>query len=175
MLRLIIIHEHSSNDNRYDDQQILDYLRRELWGYPKLLEEFHKNVKPALALADDQNEKDSERWKQSGEGVSARGSHPPNPPAGNRNHEESLNISVSSLMIPGQPTPNARSGSPDPTQSYAQADDEHPRPTPKAENTEMSTPTLGGPSLQPNILGIGEGCNTHVHMEDISLSTSNPL
>lgn len=164
MLRLRSFMSTLLMDNRYDDQQILDYLRRELWGYPKLLEEFHMNVKPALALAHDQNEKDSERWEQSGEGVLARGSHPPNPPARNRNHEESLNISVSSLMILGEPTPNARSGSPDPTQSYARPDDEHPRPTPKSENTEMSTPTLGGPSLQHNILGIGEASSTHVHM-----------
>lgn len=165
-------------DDRYDDQQILDYLRRELWGYPKLLEEFHRNVKPALALAHDQNEKDSETLEQTGEGVSKRSSDPPNPPARDGNHEERCNVSVSSLIIPGQPKPNTRSGSLESNQSYAQADDkhfpndEHPPPilTPKAENTEALTP-----SLQPDILGIGEGINTHDPMEDISLSTSNPL
>lgn len=140
-------------DNRYDDQQILDYLRRELWGYPKLLEEFHKNVKPALALAHDQNEKDSERWELPGEGECS--SDPPNPPTGDGNHEESLNMPVSSLMIPGQPTPNAKSRSPEPT-------DEHPPSTSKAENTKLIL-TLGGPSLQPDIVELGRGNNTHDH------------
>lgn len=148
------------------------YLKKVLWGYPRLLKRFFDDVRPALVEARDDKKapKEKEKEEQEGRELGHIDIDPPHPTSDDGNETSSFPSTIHDFGPDPPPVTEIEVLN----VSQAQPDDHLPcPPMPVVGNMVESNPTFPDASQQPDAPGDEERQQSHSEVDETPSASGN--